>query len=92
MSQKIIYGSRRKNYSHIENICKVAVILGVAMEKELMKLINSGNSIEEILEALKKLRTNKTLRCNECNHKLGDVEDGILIIKCRCGEYVNYII
>ncbi|BEP28798.1 hypothetical protein [Helicovermis profundi] len=62
------------------------------MEDELEKLINSEFTVNEILEAAKKLRKNKIIRCSRCNHRLGDIEDGMIIIKCKCGEYGKYII
>ena len=62
------------------------------MKDKLQTLVDSGSSVEEILKVVNKLRENEIIRCTNCNHRLGDVDDGILIIKCRCGEYKNYII
>ncbi len=61
------------------------------MSSKLNKLISSGFTVEEILEAAKHLRKNEIIRCDECNHRLGDL-DGVLVIKCKCGVLKKYII
>lgn len=58
----------------------------------LNKLIDNGFTIKEILEAAQQLRKEEVIRCDECNKKLGDIKKGVLIIKCKCGAYKNYII
>jgi len=61
------------------------------MKKEIDRLINEGYSVEEILEGLKQFRSDQQIRCDKCDSRLADFENGIVIIKCRCGKYTEII-
>lgn len=61
------------------------------MKKEIERLIDAGYSVEELLEGLKDLKSDQQIRCEKCDSRLCDFENGIVIIKCRCGEYTKII-
>lgn len=61
------------------------------MKKEIDRLIDTGYSVEEILEGLKLIRKDKQIRCECCNSRLADFENGVIIIKCKCGLYTKII-
>lgn len=61
------------------------------MKDKIERLIEDGFSIEEIHKAVHGYIDNKVIRCDGCRRRLGDLEDGLLIIKCRCGE-INKLI
>ncbi len=61
------------------------------MKKEIEKLIDAGFTVEEILEALQAYREDQQVRCEHCNSRLCDFDNGIVIIKCKCGEYTKII-
>ena len=61
------------------------------MKKEIERLINKGFSVEEILNALKEFRSDQQIRCDNCNSRLADFENGIITIKCKCGDYTKII-
>jgi len=61
------------------------------MKKEIKKLIDSGYTVEEIIAELKEHQGDQQVRCEFCNSRLADFENGIITIKCRCGEYTKII-
>lgn len=56
------------------------------MKKVIEDLIASGSSVIEILNALRELTPDQQIRCENCNSRLCDLDDGLIVIKCRCGE------
>lgn len=55
--------------------------------KEIIKgLIESGCSVNEIINELRSLSPDTKIRCESCNSRLCDLDDGYIVIKCRCGE------
>ena len=61
------------------------------MKKVIKDLIDSGSSVNDILETLKELRPDDIIRCDHCNRRLADISEGEIVIKCRCGEYNQFI-
>jgi len=61
------------------------------MKKEIEKLIDAGFTVEELIDALKAFRGDDQIRCENCNRRLCDFENGTVVIKCRCGELKEII-
>lgn len=56
------------------------------MKETIKELIESGCSINEIINELRTLSPDVKIRCDTCNSRLCDLDDGYIVIKCRCGE------
>ena len=56
------------------------------MKEVIKELIESGCSILDIINELRELAPDEKIRCASCNSRLCDLDDGYIVIKCRCGE------
>jgi len=61
------------------------------MKNEIQKLIDAGFTVEELLDALKAFRDDQQVRCEHCNRRLCDFDNGTVVIKCKCGELKKII-
>lgn len=55
------------------------------MKEKLKSLIDEGHSIHEIHRAVHCYIDNQIFRCESCSRRLADLEEGVVIVKCRCG-------
>lgn len=78
--------------NHLHKIQMMLMRIRGTMKDRVLKLIEEGCTIKDIHDALNQLSRDEIIKCDGCRRRLGDIEKGILVIKCRCGEYKKLII